>query len=364
VLAVAGALSLYGFVRERSIDVVEGGPRVLAVQTAIPQDMKGSNLSAADIARSAYNLSLEGAGEAAARGERVDLVVWPETTLLPTKWRVAYGNRGRPWPYDPLLPYAGPDVDPALRDWFAEIGAFTHGASSIAGALHAEDRASEVIEHNAAFLFGPDGRIAGRYDKMFPAPMSEYTPFYKTWPAAYRFLRSFVPPDFSQFEPGADVPVWDIAGWKIGASVCFDITFPSASNRAVRDGADAIVNVSNYGWFKDSSELDLALAQTVFRAIETRRGVVSVCNGGISCFVDPRGRVEVLEVPDEKTGKPRRKEVAGTLCRALTTSRARTLEVALGEWPGGLATALALGLAAFAVGRDRWRRRRAEEDAS
>jgi apolipoprotein N-acyltransferase len=312
-----------------------------------------------------YELTMKSIDAARARGEKIDLVVWPETMVLPTKWRAAYASHGRPWPFDPLLPYASLDLDPDLRDWFKNIGGYSRGARTIAGSLHAEDRAGELVEHNAAFYLAADGSVLGRYDKMFPAPMSEYTPFYRTWPAAYRFLReTFVPPGFSQFEPGEDVPIWDLDGWKLGASVCFDITFPAASNRAARNGADVIVNVSNYGWFKDSAELDLARVQTIFRAIETRRGVVACCNGGISSLVDPRGRAEDIVGKDERTGEPSKKQVAGTLLRPLVTSRAFSLFALTGDWVGAGSTAAALALAALGAARARRRRKTKSEEVA
>ena len=342
VAAVVGLLCVYGAIRERSITVIEGGPRTLCVQSAVPQDLKDETAKSSEqLFDILGGLTVEGASAGP-----VDLYAWPETMVMPRYWNWNKWHPDEPprvWPFDRLLPYAGLDLDAGLRAKFRALGERTH-ASAIVGSLHVENRASEVFEHNAAFFIAPDGTIRGRYDKMYPAPMSEYTPFQKTWPALYHLLReTFVPPGFSQFEPGEDVPVWEVGGFKVAASVCFDITFPAASNLAVKNGADAIVNVSNYAWFKNSAELDLARVQTIFRAIETRRGVVSCCNGGISTFVDPRGRAE------DVAGGAKEKE--GTLVRPLTTSHAWTLFVAAGDWCGGGSTAAALALALFALVR-------------
>ncbi len=349
VAAVVAALCIYGAIRSRTIAVVGGGPRVLAVQANIPQELKNESERRPDLIRTHRTLTMDAvkaapAPEGAPPGAaKVDLVVWPET-MFPV-----VNARG----IDPRLPYASVAISKDLRSWVEELGSFTR-ARILVGSIHAEMRGRDVVESNSAFLFDPRGEIVGRYDKMFPAPMSENTPFSKTWPAAYRFLReSFVPPGFSQFEPGETVPVWDVGGWKIAASVCFDITFPESTNLAVKNGADAIVNISNYGWFKDSAELDLARVQTIFRAIETRRGVVAVCNGGISSFVDPLGRAEDIEGVDPTTGRKGKKLVEGTLIRPLATSRAKTMFVALGDWCGAGSVAAAFALAAWARMRRR-----------
>jgi apolipoprotein N-acyltransferase len=79
------------------------------------------------------------------------------------------------------------------------------------------------------------------------------------------------------------------------------------------------------------------------RAIETRMGVARAANTGISAFVDPLGRVH------QRTRLGERTVVLGRV----TTSSARTLYVALGDWVGLLSltgTGLLLALAW-------WRRR-------
>ncbi len=316
VLAALG----YGAWRMAALEVVPG-PRVLAVQPWFPQSVKNET---------EFN-------------PRARLTKLRELTLRAL--REAEAARG-------ALRYAALDRVPELRAWLAGFG-----APVLAGSVHVEPREGRIVEHNSAFLVSAAGEVLGRYDKIFLAPMSEETPFYETWPALHRLLReTFVPPDFSQFERGKDAAVFSIDGpggpWKIAPSICFDITFSEATNRAVRKGADAIVNVSNYAWFADSLELDLARAQTLFRAVETRRGIVSVVNGGITHFVDPRGRIVDLTGPGGK-----RKEVEGTLLRELVTSRARTLFVALPtDLFGWLCFAAGAGTSIATIARRRRRR--------
>jgi apolipoprotein N-acyltransferase len=319
----------YGILRLRTIEVVSG-PRILAVQPFFPQSVKnateydpGARLrKMAELTRR----GLEGAGRPP------DLIVWPET-IVP-----------RAESDDPALRYASIDKSAALRGFLRGFG-----APMLVGSVHSEIRDGRLFEHNSAFLLA-EGEVLGRYDKMFLAPISEETPFYETFPALHRFLReTFVPPDFTQFERGKEAKVFRVGAWNIGPSICFDITFSEASNGAARNGAEAIVNISNYAWFEDSIELDLARAQTMFRAIETRRGIASVVNGGITHFVDPLGRIRDLTGPHG-----RRKLVEGTLLAELRTSRARPLFVRLPADAFGWACfALALGLGGVLIARRR-----------
>ena len=54
---------------------------------------------------------------------------------------------------------------------------------------------------------------------------------------------------------------------------------------------DALLNLSNDGWFKGCFENELRMAQSVFRAIETRKTHIVCCNGGISAHIDSTGHI-------------------------------------------------------------------------
>lgn len=313
--AFAGGLVLaacaYGAIRLATLEVKEG-PRVLAVQPHFPQSVKNeTDLDPRFRLEKCLDLTTEHG-----RGREVDLVVWPET-IVPLAPVEDPGDRAAGYEYVAL------DRSRAIRSWLVEAARRAR-APLFVGSGHIERRQGKEIEHNSAFYIAESGEVLGRYDKIYLAPVSEETPFHESWPALHDWIRAtFVPPNFSQFERGTEAKVFPLGTWTFGGSICFDITFSAASNEATRRGADCVINVSNYAWFADSAELDLARAQSMFRAIETRRGVVSVVNGGITHFVDPLGRITDLEVGG------RRKQVEGALLRAVGTSGAETLFVAI-----------------------------------
>jgi len=54
---------------------------------------------------------------------------------------------------------------------------------------------------------------------------------------------------------------------------------------------DFLVNISNDGWFKCTSEHEEHLAVSRFRAVECRRALCRAVNMGISAVIDGNGRV-------------------------------------------------------------------------
>ena len=94
------------------------------------------------------------------------------------------------------------------------------------------------------------------------------------------------------------------------------------------------------------------------RAIETRRGVVTCVNGGISAFVDPLGRTRTLEVGG------RRKQVEGLLLDRVVTSTVTSPYVRLGDAFAYACIAASAALLAGSVVSGRRARRAARETAA
>jgi apolipoprotein N-acyltransferase len=53
-----------------------------------------------------------------------------------------------------------------------------------------------------------------------------------------------------------------------------------------------LINLSNYGWFHGSAELDMHLAVSVFRTIEHRVPLARAVNTGISALIDGNGEIQ------------------------------------------------------------------------
>jgi apolipoprotein N-acyltransferase len=86
-----------------------------------------------------------------------------------------------------------------------------------------------------------------------------------------------------------------IAEYRFGVLICFeDSDADLARTYAGGDGeqsADFLLNISNDGWFKGTSEHEEHLAISRFRAVECRRSLGRAVNMGISAIIDGNGRV-------------------------------------------------------------------------
>ncbi len=139
---------------------------------------------------------------------------------------------------------------------------------------------------NSVVLVDANGRVLGSYDMVRPVPFGEYIPGRSFLEAIGlgSWIRSFLPVDLSRgagYEPIGT----------IGTPICFESTFPTASRRLTQAGAELLITVTNDAWFARSSELRAHFSTAIFRAVENRRAVVQAANGGISGFVDRRGRI-------------------------------------------------------------------------
>jgi apolipoprotein N-acyltransferase len=80
-------------------------------------------------------------------------------------------------------------------------------------------------------------------------------------------------------------------GFKIAPSICYESIYGEFMSRYIRKGANIIVIITNDGWWKKTPGHKQHMHYARLRAIETRTWVVRSANTGISCFIDPNGRV-------------------------------------------------------------------------
>jgi apolipoprotein N-acyltransferase len=305
VAAAVFALNLgYGLYRLGSVKWEEG-PKLLVVQGNVPQDLKEESIKPKKLATLGRNMKREHIELAAEVFEKPsDLIVWPETM----------------WP-------GALTTDPA---GFAQVSALARQARThiLIGTQRYlfEDTPKR---RNSAMLITPGGQVEKRvYDKMFLVPVSEYIPFEYTLPAIKFAVAQMMPYEAESLSHGTSMEVFDVAGAKFSVVICFELSLDWLVRMARNAGAQYVINISNDGWFCNSAELDLALGQGVFRAIENRMGVVRSVNTGISCFINPVGRVSFLEVGG------RRKQVSGTLHSRVALAGGETVFSRFGSWFG------------------------------
>ena len=167
---------------------------------------------------------------------------------------------------------------------------------------------AEELRYNSAFIFSPGGEKTDRYDKIHLVLIGEYVPFrYGPLRFVYLWLNKRLPFGGEDLEyslsPGEEFNTFTMHArtqegreYRFGTPICYENVMPYVSREFVTgaDGSkqcDFLLNLSNDGWFPHSWELPQHLAASVFRAVENRVGVARAVNTGISCFVDPDGRV-------------------------------------------------------------------------
>src|SRR5215469_9291087 len=193
-----------------------------------------------------------------------DLIVWPES----------------PAPFE--------ENDPQFRAALSSL-AREANAPIIVGNIGIErttenDRGYRLL--NAASFITPRGEFAGRYDKMHLVPFGEYVPFHQLFFFAKNLLN-----EVGTFEPGTTRSIFNVNGHRYGTFICYESIFGDEVRQFTREGAEVLINISNDGWYGDTSAPWQHLNMARMRAIENHRWLLRATNTGVTASINPYGRV-------------------------------------------------------------------------
>lgn len=178
------------------------------------------------------------------------------------------------------------DSDPILRHAISSL-ALKSGApviiNDVTVASSTEDGRANL--YNSASFYLPDGSYAGHYDKMHLVPFGEYTPYKPLFFFVGHLLDDLV------FIPGTQRTLFNVGGKTYGVFICYESIFGDDMRLFARNGAQVLINISDDGWYGDTSAPWEHLDMVRMRAIENRRWVVRSTNTGITAAIDPSGRV-------------------------------------------------------------------------
>ncbi|MDE3200603.1 MAG: apolipoprotein N-acyltransferase [Acidobacteriota bacterium] len=152
------------------------------------------------------------------------------------------------------------------------------------------------LSYNSALVIGADGQRVGRYDKIHLVPFGEYVPF-KNLLFFARKLTGRV----SEFQRGTMRKVFRLGGHRYGIFICYEAVFASEVRQFPRLGAEVLVNLSDDGWYGDTSAPWQHLNIARMRAIENRRWLLRDTNNGVTAVIDPYGRVR-QSIPRHQVG--------------------------------------------------------------
>ena len=198
---------------------------------------------------------------------RTDLVVWPES----------------PAPFE--------ERDAAFREAISALARAANapvivGNIGIDAVPAGEGNRRGYELHNSASFVTADGNFAGRYDKMHLVPFGEYVPFKSLFFFAGNLLA-----EVGSFDAGQSRDVFAAGGHRYGTFICYESIFADEIRQYVGQGADVLVNISNDGWYGDTSAAWQHLNMVRMRAIENHRWVLRATNTGVTAAINPYGRV-------------------------------------------------------------------------
>lgn len=140
--------------------------------------------------------------------------------------------------------------------------------------------------YNSALFTAANGQILGRYDKIHLVPFGEYIPFRKYLFFAHKLTQQLV-----DLQPGTKRIVFHTDGHAFGIFICYESIFANEIRRFAQNGAQVFVNISDDGWYGNTSAPWQHLNMARMRAIENHRWILLDTNNGITTAIDPLGRV-------------------------------------------------------------------------
>ena len=202
---------------------------------------------------------------------------------------------GIPQPSIVLWPEAPADFndgDARFREIMGRVASTTHAPVAVdaVGLTQKPNEHGRYDQFVSASFFLPDGTYAGRYDKMHLVPFGEYTPYKQLFFFAGHLL------DGLNFVPGSRRNLFSVDGRRYGVFICYESIFGNEIREFALKGAEVLVNLSDDGWYGDTSAPWEHLDMARMRAIENRRWLLRDTNTGLTASIDPDGRI-VSQMP-------------------------------------------------------------------
>jgi len=360
---------LYGQYRiGQYADVTASGPAIALVQTNIAQSNKNHPSSAQmdqEWAKALARVEL-----AAKLNPKPDVILVPESTppfaINPETVQLARDLGGPGYRYhEQIAAVVGRINTPVMIGAFAKVGWRQQAPGD-------PDTWDSDKTYNSVFYYRADGtQSETRYDKAHLVPFGEFVPWVSGWPTVKRWFIKYLTPygDFDYtIDRGGELTLFEIEymteGYEgdavetvhVATPICFEDTVARLCRRMVYDEetgakrAEALINLTNDGWFAGSRQPYQHLQVATLRCIENRVPMVRCVNTGVSGYVDSLGRVTAM-VQDSGG---RRQGIEGVASAGIRRDRRQTLFGKVGHLPvATMAAATAILLFAGLFRRDK-----------
>jgi apolipoprotein N-acyltransferase len=255
------------------VRIVQGAPPRVAgvmiriVQPSVPQREKWLPENQQRIFRDHLDLSRRDQDGRLDNLAGITHLVWPEAAM-------------------PFLPLDEPQALAAISELLPE------GTVLITGALRGEPAPPESprLKHyfNSLLVFGRGGVLLALYDKILLVPFGEFLPLKRVLAAIGLRQLAY---SYGNFEVGpVPRPLLAIPGLPPTLPlICYEAIFPAAVVQG-RQRPGIVVNVTNDGWFGNTTGPRQHLHQARVRAVEEGLPLIRAANNGISAAFDAYGR--------------------------------------------------------------------------
>lgn len=161
------------------------------------------------------------------------------------------------------------------------------GSYLVTGMISFEDENFERTIYNSMVVFDKNVKAVGYYHKTHLVPFGEFIPFRE-------YLPDFIKPvanAIGEFGRGKGPQVLKFEGLpSFSGIICYEAIFPAEvvdkNNRP-----DFLINITNDGWYGNSSGPYQHWVATRLRAVEEGVQIVRAANNGISGLINARGEV-------------------------------------------------------------------------
>ena len=303
------------------------GVKMRVVQVSVPQREKWVRTNQERIFSDHLKLSKQnGAGDEDGL-EGITHVIWPEVAMpfLPLEVPVVAKRIGEMLPEGTHLLTGALRRDPLSTEPATSNGVRTHTSST---SLRKRGAYNSMLVYNAA------GQAVMIYDKIHLVPFGEYLPFQDTLEAiGLRQLSRMRGGFTSGGEPRPLLNVGLLNG--IAGLICYEAIFPGEVSAGANpeDRPQIYINMTNDGWFGNTTGPRQHFQQARVRAVETGIPILRAANNGISAMIGPAGRVPHRLTLNQK----------GTLDSFVPKRLAEPVYARFGDWT------LCLQLALFLV---------------
>lgn len=217
--------------------------------------------------------------DALASHPETELVVWPETAIVPD-----------------ILRHLENSKDSKRKELSGNLVSYFKNSkrSFLIGNNHSDGNGI----HNSALYFSPESQSVEAYDKIKLVPFTEYWPRF----LEFKFLDGVKASlNCEDFVPGDEVKSFRLKNFEFSVPICFEDSFSPLMRKMKDSGADFFVNISDDAWAKSEAARKMHLSMSAFRCAEYAAPMIRSTIDGKTCILDAGGKV-VSEIDSASDG--------------------------------------------------------------